>query len=421
MSTSRRSAMSAAAVPVTFVLVNILSFALVRVAAHVLNAAAYGKLSSLLGLLLISTIPMLALQTVAARRCATDAGPTGIERGTVIIGVGTAFVIALLSPALAAFLHLTDIDGILLIAASVPGGAVLGTAMGVAQGRRAFRRLAALIVVSTGGRSAAGLAGLLLGHSPRATLLGIAVGVSLAALLVVASRRGAGSHLSALHDRTRVGVVVETLHAAHAHGTFLLLTSLDVLLARHVLPSDAAGVYAAGSVVTRVTVWLPQAVIALMFASLAETQRHHRTALRASALVVVLGAILTAGSAAVGPIVVTVFGGAKYHELDSTIWLFALLGSLLAVLQLSMLAGLAQRTARRAALLWATVIADVVIVLVTDSHATPTRLVVTLVSVAAVVASIAVWLTLRPTSRDTEQTASLRSVSGFVPGAADAD
>jgi O-antigen/teichoic acid export membrane protein len=388
--------MSAAAVPVTFVLANTLSYALLLVAAHVLSESAYGRLSSLLGLLLIATIPMLALQTVAARRCATEAGPAGIVRGTVVVGLGAAAVVAVLSPAAAAFLHLHDAGGVLLVAATVPAGAVLGAAMGVAQGRRRFGRLAALILVSTGGRSASGLAALLIGRSPGATLAGIALGMTLAALLVATAGRGTGGgHLAAMHDRTGSGVLVETFHAAHGHGTFLLLTSLDVLLARHVLSSSAAGVYAVGAVVTRMTVWLPQSVIAVMFASLAEVERHRRTARQASLVVLGLGAVVTAGTALVGPLAVTVVGGAKYHELDHRMWLFALLGALLAMLQLSMLAGLAQRSGQRAALLWATAVADVALVLSMSADATPTRLVVILVSAAAVAALVAFWLTVR--------------------------
>jgi O-antigen/teichoic acid export membrane protein len=396
IATSRPTAMSAVAVPVSFVLVNLASFALVRVAAHELSQTAYGKLSSLLGLLLISTIPMLALQTVTARRCATQRGrPVGVVRGTAIVGLGAAAVVALASPGLAVFLHLDNAVGILLVAASVPAGAVLGTAMGVAQGRRDFRLLAVLILVSTGGRSVTGLVGLLVGGTTNATLLGIAICMTLAAVAVAVRWQGVGAHRAALRERTDDGVLRESLHAAHAHGTFLLLMSLDVLLARHVLSGSAAGVYAAGAVVTRISVWLPQAVVALMFASLAETERHRRTARRASAVVLGIGAVVTVGAAVMGPLVVTVFGGGKYHELDSTIWLYALLGSLLAMLQLSMLAGLAQRTARRAALLWATIVADITAVLATSQDATPTRLVVTLVTVAAIATVIAVWLTIR--------------------------
>ena len=155
----------------------------------------------------------------------------------------------------------------------------------------------------------------------------------------------------------------ETLHAAHAHGTFLLLTSLDVLLARHVLSPSAAGAYGVGAVITRAALWLPQSVVALMFASLAQQTRHELTARRAIAVVAGLGALAVVGTAALAPLVVTVVGGSRYHGLDSIAWLFALLGALLAMVQLAVLAGLAQRRVRRAALLWLTIAADVTLVL----------------------------------------------------------
>ena len=396
MTRSRPDAVAALSVPITFVLVNLLSYALLLAAAHLLPKSAYGALSSLLGLLLISTIPMLALQTVAARRAAAGAGSAGLVRGTVVVGAGVALVLVAASPALAAFLHLSGVLGVLLVAASVPGGAVLGTAMGIAQGRRNFGRLAVLMALSTGGRSATGLVGLLLGRSTDATLLGVAVGLSGAALAVGLVHPGGRPGIGAsLRDRTRTGVLAETLGAALAHGTFLLLTSLDVLLARHVLSASEAGVYAVGSVLTRAAVWLPQSVVALMFASLAEEHRHHRTARRATAVVLAIGTLLVLGTAVTGRLVVTVIGGAKYHRLDSVTWLFALLGALLAVLQLSVLAGLAQRTAKRSLLLWATVVIDLVIVLAAGDDMTPTRLVATLTAVTAVAAAAGSWLTVR--------------------------
>jgi O-antigen/teichoic acid export membrane protein len=396
MTRSRPASWSALAVPVTFVLVNLLSYALLLAAAHLLPKSAYGALSSLLGLLLISTIPMLALQTVAARRAAAGTGSAGLVRGTAVVGAAVTLVLVAASPALAAFLHLSGIAGVLLVAASVPGGAVLGTAMGIAQGRRRFGRLAVLIALATGGRSATGLVGLLIGRSTDATLLGVALGLTAAALAVgLVHPGGRPPYGPALRDRTRTGVLAETLAAALAHGTFLLLTSLDVLLARHVLSASEAGVYAVGSVVTRSAVWLPQSVVALMFASLAEQDRHHRTARRASAVVLGIGAVVVAGTAVAGRLVVSVVGGAKYHRLDSAMWLFALLGALLAVLQLSVLAGLAQRTAKRSLLLWATGVLDVAIVLAAGDDMTPTRLVATLTAVTAAAAGVGAWLTVR--------------------------
>lgn len=392
---TRASAVSAAAVPVAFVLANAVSYALLLVAAHLLDASDYGKLSSLLGLLLISTIPMLALQTVAARRAATRHASTGIVRGTAATGILATLVLAASSPALAVFLHLPNVYGILVVAATVPATSVLGTAMGVAQGRRQFRWLAVLMLAGTGGRSVGGLVGLLVGGSPQSTLVGILIGTATPAILVAAAGSGFAAHRVSVRDRTPAGVLSEAMTAAHAHGTFLLLTSLDVLLARHVLSPADAGLYAVGSVVTRAAVWLPQSAVTLMFASLAESENHRRTARRASAAVLGLGAMLVAGTAALGTLVVRLVGGSKYQALDQEIWLFALLGSLLAVLQLAVLAGLAQRRARRTAVLWATIAADVALVLATSDEATPIRLVLTLVSVTGVAALIALWLTLR--------------------------
>lgn len=396
---SRTVALSAAAVPVAFVIANTVSYALLLVAAHLLTAAQYGSLSSLLGLLLISTIPMLALQTVTARRIATHGNPAGLVRGTAATGVAATLALVALSPALALFLHLHSVVGVLLVAATIPATAVLGTAMGVAQGRRRFRWLAVLILAGTGGRSVGGLGGLMLGRSPDATLIGILVGTTAAALVVTAAGSGFASRRASMRDRTRAGVLIETAHAAHAHGTFLLLTSLDVLLARHVLNPTAAGLYAVGSVTTRAAVWVPQAVIALMFASLAETEHHLRTARRASVVVLGLGAVLVLGTFLLGGPAVKVIGGSKYHDLDGYIWLFVLLGSLLAVVQLAVLAGLAQRRTRRALLLWVMIAADLLVVLATSHDITPKRLVVTLVVVAAIAGGAALALTVRPARR----------------------
>ncbi|MDQ2749163.1 MAG: hypothetical protein M3Y44_06520 [Actinomycetota bacterium] len=395
MDARRPSALSAAMVPIASTMANVASYALLLAAAHLMTKVDYGTLSSLLGLLLLATVPMLALQTVAARRTAAGSGRSGVVRGAAFIGAASAGGLAALSPAIAVFLHLSSVAGILLVAATIPATAVLGTAMGVVQGKRDFRSLAWLILIATGSRSVGGLIGLLVRHTATAAMSGVLIGTVTAATAVTLRAGGLRWHRAAFLDRTGRGVVAETLHAAHAHGSFLLLTSLDVLLARHVLSATEAGVYSVGSVVTRAVLWLPQSVVVLMFASLAETQRHRATARRAVVVVAALGLVMVAGTLALGPLVVTVVGGDKYHQLDGAIWLFAVLGALLALVQLAVLAGLAQRRVRRATLLWLTIAADLGVVLATSAHATPTRLVVTLVVVTSAAAVAAVLLTLR--------------------------
>jgi hypothetical protein len=391
MSATRAATISAVAVPGAFLAANLLSYALVLTAAHRMSPSDYGELSSLLGLLLISTIPMQAMQTVVARRTAVASGTDGIVRGCAEVATVATVALLVLSPAVAAFLHLPDPVGIVLVAATVPANAVLGATMGMSQGRRAFGRLAVVILFATGGRSLGGLIGLLAGGTTTTTLVGVLTG-SVAAAACLAAGRPWAWYRNALSARDRTGVIRETTTAGFAHGSFLLLTSVDVLLARHVLSSADAGAYAVGSIVTRAALWLPQSVVMVMFASLATAGTHRAPARRAAAVVVGLGACCVAGCWGLGGVVVDVAGGPSYHRLNSTVWLFALLGAVLAVLQLAVLAGLAQRRSRRTGLLWLTLAADLILVLGCGYVNTPTELVTTLVSIGAVTAGVALWL-----------------------------
>jgi uncharacterized membrane protein YuzA (DUF378 family) len=389
---------AAASVPVAMTASNVLAYALVLLAAHRLGAGAFGEVSSLLGLLLISTIPMTALQTVAARRAATGVGEAGLARATAVIAFGSGALLCALSPALAAFLHLDGEGGILLIAATVPANAALGATIGMAQGRRQFRLLATRTFAALGLRPLGGMAGLLIGHSADATIVGILGGVTLAATLILLSLRTAGPARVGGRADT-VGLVGETLHAAHAYGLFVFVTSLGVLLAKHLLSPTGAGMFAVGAALTRAVVWLPQFVPTLLFASLAEADRHVQALRRAGLAILGLGLLAIAGSALLGRYIVSALGGSRYHALDHDMWLFAALGVLLCLLQLAITAGLAQRRRRHVVVMWALIVADLVAALLLGDHATPVRLVVTLVGVTAVVAVVA----LAPVSEDGRQ------------------
>jgi O-antigen/teichoic acid export membrane protein len=390
----RRSAV--ALVPGALVVANLFSYLLLVVAARLLDREDYGELLSLLGVLLVATVPSLAMQTISARRTAvaatTSGSDAGLVNGTIAVsGVSTA-VLLLVTPALSAFLHLGSPWGLLAVDVSVPALTALGTLQGVAQGARRFAALAVLTMATVGGRAIGGLVGLLIGRSSTWCLIGAAVGASLAAagaLLAELPRlRQAKGRTGPLRD-----TLVEALHAAHGHGAFLLVTSLDVLLARHVLSSDGAGIYAAGSVVTRAALWLPQSVAVLMFATFADHSRHRRAYARSVAGVAVIGAATVLGVAGLGRLTVSIVAGAKFHRLDSSIWIFALVGAALAVLQLSIVAGLALRRPGRIAIIWAVAVADVALVLSSRPHAaSDVAAILALISVLGAAASVALAL-----------------------------
>lgn len=388
----RPDAMAALSVPVAMLSANAMSYLLLLAAARMLSKATYGELLSLLGVLLVASVPGLAMQTIAARRVAVGAPRGDLVAGTAAVAGAAAALLLLCVPALDVFLHLQTPWGILGVVLALPGITALGTMQGIAQGGRQFVQLTWLTMATVSGRSLAGLIGLLLWRSTGACLLAAAVGVTLAAVLCSRHRE---FRVIGRPSRAHLGeVMFEALHAAHGHGAFLLFTSIDVLLARHVLSADAAGVYAAGSVVSRAALWLPQSVATLVFASLTDPRRHRRAYARAVALVAGVGVITVLGTAVLGRLAVSVVAGSGYHSLDESMWVFAAVGASLAVLQLSLIAGLALRRRGRITVIWALATADAVLVLTLqpDDAAGVARL---LAGAAVLAAAVSVSLSLR--------------------------
>jgi O-antigen/teichoic acid export membrane protein len=403
---ARSALVNASVVPAATIGANVFSYALLLVAARELSSASYGELSALLGVLLIATVPMLAMQTVIARRTAiTDldaetTDPSGLIAAAGVAAIGTAAVVLIITPALHAFLHLSSFLGPVLIAASVVPNTALGAMMGRAQGRQHFYRLAGVTAMATIGRSLGGLIGLLVGRTTVWTLAGVCLGLTAVAALAGRPHLGATRRaISARHRRGSWPVLAEATHAAHAHAAFLVVTSLDVLLARHLLSADDAGRYAVGSVVTRAALWLPQSVGLMLFADMAIPQRHRLAVRRAYAAVLAIGTASVIGCLALGPLVVSLVGGAKYRHLGTDIWLFALLGVFLALIQLAVLAGLAQRRQRRVLLLWLTGVLDIAGVFALGDDATTLRIAAVLSLVAGVAAGLGAVLTVRAPAR----------------------
>lgn len=370
---------------------NLLSYLLLLTAARQLSTVDYAELVTLLNLLLIGSVPSFALQAVAARRVATGSADGLLAAGSSI-GLAAALLTALLSPALVAFLHLPGLAGPLLVALSMPGTALQGLCQGVWQGEQRLIGLAVATFAGTAVRSGAGLLGLYFGGTSTAAIAALAVGVSVPAagcVLALPELRARGS-------RALSSLIAEAAHASHAYGVFLLLSVSDVLLARHVLGTAAAAVYAAGSVLTKASLWLPQSVANVLFASLTDHDRHHRVFARAVAGLAALGLALVGGSWLLSGFVANVVGGGRYPQLGGDAWLFALLGSCLAVLQFSLVAGLAVRSVVVTALIWATVAAEVGVALSLGPNPS-VRLVIGLMSSLNLLTAIgAVLLRLAP-------------------------
>ena len=123
----------------------------------------------------------------------------------------------------------------------------------------------------------------------------------------------------------------------------LLLSNVDLLLARHRLPGDASGAYAVGAVLTKAAFWLPQAVSVVAFPRLADPLVGGRVLRSAVLVLTVLGAAGVAGALLLArPFLVLAFGE-QYAGLAGDAPLFVAQGAALALVQLLVYRGIALR------------------------------------------------------------------------------
>jgi hypothetical protein len=383
---------------------NVLSYLLVLLAARRLSSDDYAALVTLINLLLVGSVPSFALQAVGARRMAVGE-ERGLWQAGLLTGTGAGLLLAAISPALRSFLHLPSPYGLLLVALALPATAVQGLCQGVVQGEQRFSELAGITFVGIVGKALAGLIGLAVFGTATATVAALVIGVIIAAagsaIAVPELRRtGHGGR------RLLVPLIAEAAHASHAYGVFLLLSVSDVLLARHVLSSHPAAVYAAGSILTKGTLWLPQSVANVLFASLVDAERHRRIFIRAVAGIAAVAGAIALCCWPFGWIAARVVAGNRYPELNSFIWQFAVLGGCLAVLQFTLVAGLAVRRLGVIVLIWLTVLAEAVGVFGLGSDPSVRSVIGLMDLISLVSAAAAIGLRLRP-GRRTEPPAEL--------------
>ena len=177
--------------------------------------------------------------------------------------------------------------------------------------------------------------------------------------------------------------------------TFFLVverSSADLLVARIVLDGDDASLYALGAVATKAAFWLPQAVAVVMYPRMAHPEHSSRAVRSALALLVALGALAVAGVALASPLVPTLVGDA-YSPIQGTLWVFALDGACLAVLQGALLSAIAGRRTRFALVAWVGLATEIALAL-TVAHSIG-QLIAIAVACAAVTTLVASVVALR--------------------------
>jgi O-antigen/teichoic acid export membrane protein len=335
---------------------NVMVYAFTLVSAHVLEPASFGGLGAVLAILIVVSVGALALQATAARTIAIaddthkHAAANDILASTRAVAFALGAVMLVLSPVIRSLLDVPWSVALMLPFAVVPL-TLLGGYAGVLQGSREWRRLTGVFLALGLGRLLFGGIALLIDNSLPAAVAGLTAGAYLPAVVGwLGCRRVLG--IGPGSGRRLIGEVWQNGHMLLA---FFALTNMDVLLARNLLSAEDSGIYAAGAILTKSCLFLPQFVIIIAFPTIAEDQAEDdqsREWLKPLGLVGMIGMIVTLGTAFMPDLTVTFVGGSEYAELHDYVWLFAVQGTAFALLQMVVYRQIARRATSAAFYLW---------------------------------------------------------------------
>ncbi len=354
-----------AVIAVAMGVMNLTTYGFVILAARMLGPAEYGALAAVMGVLLVVNVLSLGLQATGARRvsAAPERRPE-IEREVLATSYGSALALGLLvlaaTPVITSTLNLDSWAAAALIAATAVPLTVMGGQAGILQGERRWAPLAGIYLAVGLGRIGFGTLALLV----EPDTLGAMVGVTLGALVPVVvgwwALHRPDRHVpvpaafTALARRWAPGGVLrETFHNSHALLAFFALSNADVIIARSTLDEHQAGLYAAGLILSKAVLFLPQFVVVIAFPSMSKQGAGRQMHLVSLAAVLGIGAVTTLGVALLSPLAVVFVGGPEYADLQDRLWVFAALGTLLAMLQLMVYNIVARQRQRTVLLVWA--------------------------------------------------------------------
>jgi hypothetical protein len=118
------------------------------------------------------------------------------------------------------------------------------------------------------------------------------------------------------------------------------------------MSNSDAGLYAAGLIMAKAILFLPQFVVVYAFPSLSKESRSRRTLLLALSMSAGLGLIGVLATLVLPDLALLFVGGDDFEAIAGDIWKFAIVGTLLAMIQLLVYSALARRQGRAVILIW---------------------------------------------------------------------
>lgn len=337
---------------------NVAAYAFTLVAARRLGPDGYSVVAALMGVVLVVNVLALGVQATTARHVAQHgddpATATEMVRTAVRSALALGALCLVLSPIAARLLRLDSWLTAATVAVTAAALTVTGAQLGILQGHQSWRAFAGLCLATGAGRLLVGGTAVVLWPTPLGAMTGVALG---ALLPLVVGRRltrapaalPVGSVGVAMPRRPH-GILRDVLHDSHTLLAFFALTQVDVFAARVVLPADEAGIYASGLILTKAVLFLPTFVTVMAFPTLARRTGPRHLHLAGLGVILGIGLGAVAGTVLLPRLSLAFVGGPAYAAVQPDLWLFAVLGTVIAMIQLLVQTALAR--AHRHAVWW---------------------------------------------------------------------
>ena len=326
---------------------NVTTYAFTILAARLLGPSEFGAVAALSGVLLVLNVVALGLQTTAARRVSVAPDQrAGIEHVVLAtswrMGLTLTFVCLLATPLFDRAFRLDSWLTAAVMALSLLPQTILFGVVGVLQGERRWLSLVWVYAAFGIVRLVAGGVAMAIWPTALSAMMGVALGALIPMLTAgVVLRRGRDrrtpvevtpppQETPAIRD-----LVLEVGRNSHALLAFLAVSGADIVVARLILSDHESGLYAAGLILVKAVLFLPQFVILLAFPDLSTgSARSH--AVRRLALISVfgMGTAVIIGTALFPDLALILVGGPEYAAIANQLWLFAVLGTALSIMQL---------------------------------------------------------------------------------------
>ncbi|WP_210438361.1 lipopolysaccharide biosynthesis protein [Nocardioides xinjiangensis] len=380
---------------------NLATYAHTVLAARYLGVDSFGAFTAAMNVLIVLSVVSLGLQTTVARRVAADPGAAAsiahtALRLTYAASAVLGLALAVVSPLIDSILRLDSPAAALLIAAGAVPLTIMGGQAGVLQGERRWADLAWVYAASGATRLAVGTALLVWQPTVAWGVTGIVAGMCAPVALGWWLLRARTEEWRTRSTVPRGRLLGESLRGAQALLAFMALSNLDVVVARHALSGEASGLYAAGLVLSKAVLFLPQMVLVRVYPALSTTANRRRALSASVGIILALGLSAAAVTALLPSLALVFVGGADFAEVGDLLWLFALLGTAQGVVQLFIYSVLARAATGPTLVTWAALL---VMLLMGLQMETVRQMVVLLIVVNALLLLVLAVMTRRSWAR----------------------